>query len=315
MAVSIHRTFRRAAAGRAGLAAACLSAALVPLTAQDDRPSEEALASLQERGRLIGLYLQAADRAADLLKAQGSNAPTSDRTVVIPGREGWRVVYLENPARGPAPGGTARKGLSIVAETIFSPDTGDVGTLGKIVPARLAPATIQSYARSLDEAEAATISRPDGGKPFLDAVVREQDGTFTAYVISQRPEEGARAAAPEHTDGLLLGRDFLIRIAASGRPVLSVERLHDSLATLSLQPRAPGAPLVHEHDKGDLPAPTDVALVLRHRVLAPLLVLTQRFMFRIDREGVVTWLGSNPNPKPAASQSPAPAPPRSGGVP
>ncbi len=313
MAVSPRRVLRRLAPGGAGTAAVCLFAALVPLAAQDERPSEEALASLVERGRLIALYLQAVDRAAELLKAQGSNAPRSDRTVVVPEREGWRVVYLEDPAGGASPAGTARKGPSIVAETTFSPDSGDVGTLGLSVPPRAVPATIQSYARSLDEAEAATLSRPDGGKPCLDAVLREPDGTFTVYVISQRSEEGAPPAA-EGAGSVLFGRDFMVRVAAGGRQVLSVERLHDSLATLPLQPRAPGVPLLHAHDKGDLPAPTDVALVLRHRVIAPLLVLTKRFMFRIDREGAVTWLGANPDPKSSGGTSPTPAAPGGGGV-
>src|SRR5881409_845841 len=224
----------------AGLAATCLLGMIIPVAAQDDRPSDEALASLQARGRLIALYLQAVDRAAELLKAQRTNAPPSDRTVVIPEREGWRVVYLEEPTGGASPPGSARKGLSIVAETTFSPDTGDLGTLGVIVPPRAAPATIQSYARSLDAAEAAVLSHPDGGKPYMDAVVRDQDGTFTAYVISQGPEEGARSEAAEGARSVLFGRDFLIRISAAGRQVLSVERLHVGLANLSLQPRAPG---------------------------------------------------------------------------
>jgi hypothetical protein len=313
MAVSPRMALRRLAPGGAGAAAICLFAALVPLTAQDERPPEEALASLQERGRLIALYLQAVDRAAELLKAQRSNAPRSDRTVVVPEREGWRVVYLEESAGGASPGGPGRKGPTLVAETTFSPDSGIVGTLGLSVPPRAAPATIQAYARSLSEAEAATLSRPDGGKPCLDAVLREPDGTFTVYVISQRPEEECPPAA-ESAGSVLFGRDFMVRVAATGRQVLSVERLHDSLSTLSLQPRAPGVPLLHPHDKGDLPAPTDVAMVLRHRVIAPLLVLTKRFMFRIDREGAVTWLGANPDSKSALGTSPTPAAPGGGGV-
>src|SRR3989442_1028106 len=228
---------------------------------------------------------------------------------MIPDREGWRVMYVGDSSRDLAASGMVRKGLSIVAETTFSPDAGQLGTLALVIPPRTAPATIQSYVRSLEQAEVATIGRPEGGQPLLEAVVREKDGTFTVYVISQQREEGERDAAAGMAGSVLFGRDYMVRIAASGRQVLSVEKLHDGHASMPLQPRAPGAPLLHEHDKGDLPAPTDVALVLRHRVLAPLLVLTQRFMFRIDGEGAVTWLGSNPNPKPGASPAAGPAPP------
>jgi len=123
-------------------------------------------------------------------------------------------------------------------------------------------------------------------------------------VISQRLEESERTAAAGGDGVVVFGRDFAVRIGATGKQLLTVEKLHDSVAAMPLQPRAPGAPLLHHHDKGDLPAPTDVALVLRHPALAPVLVLTQNFMFRIDREGAVTWLGPNPDPKPAASPAP-----------
>ncbi len=263
MSVSMQGTFRPAAAVRAGLVVACLLAGPVRVGAQSDRPSEEALRAVQERGRLIALYLRAVERAADLLKGEGSSAPPSDRTVVIPESAGWRVVCLKDLTKEPAAADVSRKGLAIVAETTFSPDAGQVGTLGLIVPPRMAPALIQSYARALDVAETATISRPDAGRPFVDAVFREKDATFTAYVVSQRPDEGTQASASASPAGVLVGRDFMVRVAASGRQVLSVEKLHDSLATLSLLPRAPGAPVLHEHDRGDLPAPTDVALVLQ----------------------------------------------------
>ena len=309
MAMTPRGGFDWAAAGRASLRCLCLAAALTPLAAQNDRPPAEALASLQERGRLIALYLQAVDKAADLLKAQGSGASPSDRTVVIPDREGWRVIYVGDSSRDLAASGMVRKGLSIVAETTFSPDAGQLGTLGLASPPRAASATIQSYVRSLEQAEIATIGRPEGGRPLLEAVVREKDATFTVYVISQQKEGGERDVAAGMGGSVLFGRDFMVRIAASGRQVLSVEKLHDRNTSMSLQPRAPGTPLLHEHDQGDLPAPTDVALVLRHRVLAPLLVLTPRFMFRIDAEGAVTWLGPNPNSKPATSQGAGPASP------
>jgi len=311
MAVTSRGVLRWAASGRAVLRVICLAATLAPVAAQSDRPAEEALASVQERGRLIALYFQAVDKAADLLKAQGSGLPASERTVVIPEREGWRVVFLEDPARKSGPAATPSKGLVIVAETTFSPDAGEVGALTRIVPPRTAPATIQSYARCLEQAENVIAGRPDGGRPSLEALVREKDGTFTAYVITRPKEESGGAAAAGGEESVRFGGDFTIRFAASGRQVLTVEKVHDSLASMSLKPRPPGAPLLHEHDEGDLPAPMDVALVLRHRVLAPLLVLTPRFMFRIDREGAVTWLGPNPNPKPAAS----PAPPGRAGAP
>jgi hypothetical protein len=305
--------FRAAAVARAGLALVCLVAAPVNVSAQADRPAEETLRLLQDRARLIALYLQAVDRTADLLKDAGSGAPATDRTVAIPGSAGWRVVCLKDLSKEPGAGGQAHAGPSVVAETTFSPDSGQVGTLAMVSPPRQAPATIQAYVRALDEAETLTLSRPDAGRPFVDAAIREKDSTFTVYVISQRPDEGGPSPPAGSPGSLVIGRDFLVRVSANGRQVLSIDKLHDSVTSLSLQPRAPGAPLVHEHDRGDLPSPTDLALVLRQPVLAPLLVLTGRSMYRVDREGGVTWLG--PNPTPPARPAPSPATPGGGGAP
>jgi hypothetical protein len=301
-----------ATVGRPIVVAACLLAAAGPARAQDDRPSDETLRALQERGRMIALYLDAVDRGAERWKKQGNEAMMPDRTVVIPDREGWRVLFLKDLTKDPAPAGP-KKGMILLAETSFSPDAREVGDLRVMVPPHAAPAIAQSYARSLGEAETATVSRPDAGRPFEDAVVREKDATFTVYLISHHEEEGAEPPKGGQPGSLRFGRDFIIRVAASGRQVLSVEPLHAGASAVPLAPRPAGQPTLHTHEKGDLPTPTDVALVLRHRSLAPHLVLTPRSMFRIDAEGAVTWLG--PNPVPAERPLPAPGRAPGGGAP
>ena len=295
----MHAGTRSTAPVRAALAVACVVGAAGLARAQADRPSDDALQSLGERSRLIAQYMQAVDRTGELLKSQGAGLPTVVRTVVVPGSSGWRVVCLGDLTKTTGATGAARTGLVIVAETTFSPDAGQVGTLETAAPPRAATSTVQSYARALEEAENATVGG-GGGRDFADAVLREKDSTFTVYVISQSPEPRGQPGATLSAGTLLLGRDFMVRVAASGRQVLSVEKLHDTAVEVPLQPRPAGTPVLHQHDKGDLPSPTDVALVLRHPVLAPLLVLTSRSIFRVDKEGAVTWLGPNAGSKPAA---------------
>ncbi|OLC54345.1 MAG: hypothetical protein AUH92_04185 [Acidobacteria bacterium 13_1_40CM_4_69_4] len=283
------------------LAALCLLGPAGSARAEDSRPSDETLRSLQERGRTLFLYLQAVERAGDLLKKRASEGVRPDRTVIIPDRAGWQVVFLQDLSKESTPTGP-KKGMVQVAETTFSPDAGQVGDLTIMDPPHAAPATAQSYARALEQAESATVSRPDAGSPFEDAVIREKDATFTVYLISHRDEDGAAGArAVPPAGSVRFGRDFVIRLAASGRQVLSVEPLHSNATSVPLGPRAAGQPTLHVHVKGDLPFPTDVALVLRNRALAPHLVLTPRFMFRIDSEGAVTWLGPNTLPQTSAS--------------
>jgi len=278
------------------LAALALTAPAGAERAQEGRPSEETLRTLQERGRAIFLYLQAMESAGALLQKHASEGVRPDRTVVISDREGWRVVYLRDLTKESGPAGP-KKGMIVVAETGFSPDSGQVGELTIMEPPHAAPATAQSYARALDQAEEATVTRPDAGTPFEDAVIREKDATFTVYLLSHHDEADAQGAKDAVAAGSVrFGRDFVIRIAASGRQVLSVEPLHSNAVSVPLAPRPAGQPTLHAHEQGSLPLPTDVALVLRHRSLAPHLVLTPQSMFRIDPEGVVTWLGPNTIP-------------------
>src|SRR5262249_28241607 len=151
MPVVMGRIHRPGLAGRGGAALACLLMLRAPAGAQEDRPSDEAIAALHDRGRLIGLYFQAVERAAEQLKKQGNSAPPTARTVVIPDAQGWRVILLEDTSKSPAQPGPNRKTVAIVAETTFSPDAGEVGALGMVVPPRAAPASVQCYARSPEE--------------------------------------------------------------------------------------------------------------------------------------------------------------------
>jgi hypothetical protein len=284
------------------MAAFCLAATGGPAQAQDDHPSEESLRLLQDRGRTIALYLDAVERGAKRFALQSGQSKPPDRTIAIVDRDGWRVLFLKDLALEAAPSGP-KKGLLLMGDTSFSPDARDVGDLRLMLPPHAATASAQSYARALGQAETAVAAIPDAGRTFEDAVVREKDGTFTVYLFSHKPDKEEPAEGSSRS--VTLGRDFVVRLAASGRQVTSTDRLHSTPTAVSMAPRPAGQPTMHTHQEGDLPTPTDVALVVRNPALAPHLVLTPRSMFRIDAEGGVTWLGANPIPGGApATQKP-----------
>lgn len=292
-------------------AACCLGALAAPARPQDDHPSDETLRLLQERGRTVALYFDAVERGAERFRVQSEQSKQPDRIVAIVDRNGWRVLFLRDLAADPAPSGP-KKGMLLMAETSFSPDARDVGDLRVMLPPHAAPASAQSYARALEAAEAAAAARPEAGRPFEDAVVREKDGTFSVYLFSHKPDKGEPGPGEAAAKSVRFGGDFLVRIAASGRQVVSIEPLHAGDSAVTLAPRPAGQPTLHTHEQGDLPTPTDVAQVLRNPALAPHLVLTPRSMFRIDAEGAVTWLGANPVPAAPAAPKPGAA---AGGAP
>jgi hypothetical protein len=243
-------------------------------------PAEETLRQIEERGRQIATYLQALAAGTERLRGQGGDPP--GRSVVLQARDGgWEVLFLaESPSA---------KGPVVIAQVGFDPTSGQAADLRLMAPPRPAPGATVSHARAIETAEAAMAQRSDVPAPREAAVFREKDGTFSVYLMSAAGDPGVPR----------FGADLLARVAASGRQILSVEPLHAEETVLPPAARAPGQATLHAHGRGDLPAPTDVATVLRHPDLAPHLVLTPRSMFRIDARGGITYLGPNPAPRPA----------------
>jgi hypothetical protein len=248
-------------------------------------PHEETLLDLAERGRTIAVCLQAVERARARLREHPGEVAAPDRILALPGRDGWRVILLQEGA-GPSP-----KGPRVLAEIGYSPDAAEAGALRVMAPPRPAAAATTAHLRALQTATAAAARLPGMTPPLDEAVVREKNGSFSVYLLS-------RPASPGE---VRFGGDVLVRVAASGRQVAAVETLHpgeplDSPAA----GRGPGQPTLHEHATGDLPSPTDVARVVLRPDVAPHLVLTRRFMFRIDARGGVVYLGPNRAAEPPA---------------
>jgi len=179
----------------------------------------------------------------------------------------------------------------------FNQTVGELGAIRIAVPPRTLTAAVASYARALDVAETTVAGNPGVRPPIESSVFRETDGSFTVYLKS-KGDDPALAR---------FGGDVRVRVATTGRQLLEIEALHGESAVVSRAPRPAGAPTIHEHAPADLPSPTDIAEILRDPALAPLLALTPRWMFRVDAQGNVTFLGSNPAAS-APAQSPAPAP-------
>ena len=90
-----------------------------------------------------------------------------------------------------------------------------------------------------------------------------------------------------------VGGDLVMTISSAPYQVRAIESLHDMSTIIEIPERPSEELTVHAHLSADLPTATDVALVLRHPDLAPHLVLTPRYMFRIDSEGKIDYLGPN----------------------
>ena len=70
-----------------------------------------------------------------------------------------------------------------------------------------------------------------------------------------------------------------VRVSGDGMQAGEVRPLHDATVTVAVSSRPGGSPTLHTHAQSDLPTETDVAVVLEHPGLAPLLV-PAAFWFR-----------------------------------
>lgn len=251
------------------------------------RPSEDEVRAVEQRGHQIALYLQAAARAREMgQRREGGMAPP-DRVVVVEGQEGWQVFFLKNP--DPA---SKAKGVLLLGTAGFDPTSGSLGVPVTKVPPAPAPTSTLTYLRALDTAEAAAANDQNARPPYDEAVFKAADGGYEIYLKSS-PKDAATVQA---------GADLLVRVTANGRQVIGSEPYHAGATALPLAPRPPGQPTLHMHGEEDLPSPTDVAMVLLHPELAPHLVMTPHYLFRIDAQGKLTFLG----PSPGGGAGPAP---------
>lgn len=248
-------------------------------------PNEDGLRALEAGGRRIAAYHEAARRTLHSYREQADEIAETTRQVVLERAGATRVIFVRK-----VPGDEAR-GWLMVAEAGFNSRIGEVTSLLQHEPARPAPAEALAALRALDVARAAAVAREkEAMPPFQEAVFREKDKTFTV-VLQTRPEGSV---------SVRFGSDLVLKISGDGMQVSNIKAPHGTTSVSVPVPlRAGSDPTLHSHIEGDLPTETDVAVVLERPALAPHLVLTPRYMFRIDEGGGITYLGPNPVP-PAA---------------
>jgi hypothetical protein len=85
-------------------------------------------------------------------------------------------------------------------------------------------------------------------------------------------------------------------VTADGTHLTEFAPTHGPGEAVDVAPGDGTTPTLHTHASVDLPTATDVAQVIDHPGVAPHLVLTPHWMFRITADGVITWLGPNAVP-------------------
>ena len=248
------------------------------------RPSDGELRAITESGRRIASYQEAIVAAR---KRLGEKSDLGDRIrAVVVDRNGvWHVVFISRELQG----GDLRAWL-VVADAIFRPRAGEIERLDVIDPPKPAPTDAQAALRAIDSARSGAQAHVAAvPPPFDESVFRDKSGAFTVYLQSRT---GARTTCR-------FGSDLKVTVSADGNKVLLILPLHGRGESADVAPGDGRTPTLHSHAHGDLPTETDVALVVETPRVAPHLVMTPSWIFRIESDGAITWLGRNEVP-PAA---------------
>ncbi len=278
------------ASGNGVFRALVVAAAMIPLNAFASGgdapapvpPTEEELAAIEEVAWRIAHHQEAREKALDRLARMKKYSSLHEGETVIEGDRSWRVLFLKDP-----PPKDRRKRPLIMLQVQYDPASGEAGYPNMMVPPREAEARIVSHYRAGQIARAGVLGKAQHPEPLEEVVFRLKKGPFRVYLTS--------TAAPEGY--VRIGGDHIVRVASSGRRVESIEPLHAGPPiNVSLAVRDDGDPTLHTHAVLDRPTATDVAIVMRYPSIAPHLILTPHFIYRINAEGRIAFLGENSMP-------------------
>jgi hypothetical protein len=272
---------------RRWVAASLLAAVFLPagaLFAQEasERPGAEELKKITLEGRRIAFYHEAIAKTRALFDKQAAEPGGSVQQVLIDRGGTWHVLFLAREMQA----GVAR-GWMTVADAVFQPRVGEVDRLQLVDPPKPAPTDAQAYLMALDAARiAAKAHAAVGAPPYDEAVFGDQRGVLTVYLQSRAQARGVTRFAS----------DVRLSVNRATTQVAEVTPLHGPGEAVDVLPGDGKEPTLHTHASDPLPTPTDVALVIQNPGVAPHLVLTPLWIFRIDADGGLTWLGRNQEP-------------------
>lgn len=249
-------------------------------------PTAEALQAITTSAKRIASYHEAVARTRERVRKEDPELADAARFLVVTRGSAWHVLVLQKKTATPD-----ARGWLLLADAGFMPTAGEVTTYQKYEPMKPVPPDGLLMLQALDVARAAAAASEQEIKPpFEESIFKSatRGGPITVTLQTKPASPGTAR----------FGSDIRADISADGAQMKIIEALHTGKesASVAVPKQGGGEPPLHQHEEGDLPTDTDVAVVLDHPTLAPVLVLTPRFMFRIGEDGAITYLGPNPVP-------------------
>jgi hypothetical protein len=259
----------------ATIAALALIALVDPQEAKEP-PTKEELAAITERGRNLAGYDAAAWHASDALQAKDPKPGSVVRYIARKTDKGWMVAFGKM--------NKAQDKFLIAYEATQGKDPDEYEVKEFDTPKEDA-GFFRSAARAIDLALKEFTEHFEGQKrPYNVAVLPAEKDQFWVYLVP----------APTKPGIWPLGGDVRYLVSSDGSKIVTKRPLHK--AVIEKEPPKKGNDQeqvagIHTHVLADTPEDTDVFHVLIRKPSVPELIATEEFVFVVEPDGAVKYLG------------------------
>ncbi|HMF88202.1 MAG TPA: hypothetical protein VK575_08985 [Gemmatimonadaceae bacterium] len=246
--------------------------------AQASGPTQSELAEITARGRALAEYDFASLHGTDAVVALKPPPGSITRYIARPTEKGWKVAFGRLTS--------ARDTFFVAYEAVRSSTGGAFE--GFTAVAHPTPiADTDYYVRAARGLETAAKDFGPVRRTYNTAALPRPDGNWWVYLL---PAQTVWGVFP-------LGADARYLVSADGRTILERRRLHNSVIEFNgRRPPQPGAKMeagTHRAVVAEIPEDTDVMHVLVRTPRIPEYVMTDRFVYRIDPDGKINFLGTH----------------------
>jgi len=265
---------------------------------QKDQPTDEQLKAITERGRILKEYViatNASDQALAKEIPQGEKLPPC-----VPQKKGEKfqftcgylskkkdkfyVLYEATEENSP-------QKFKVTRYDPPKEDTGYFFTAARALDLAYRDVRRKNFFSALKES--GMIISPDG-KPFPPSPMN-----YSVYLLPASNEQFWTCILPyvPSQDLIVLGWDSRYLISKDGKKVLEKRYLHKGGYAISTSGVKPiGEPTIeigyHTATIDDIPEDTDVFHVLTRSVKTPQMIATKKFVYKIETDGTIRYLGT-----------------------
>ena len=251
--------------------------ALFDQPARKEPPSKEELAAITDRGRDLAGYDAAAWHASDAVQAKQPKEGSVVRYIARKIDKRWVVAFGRLDEKGEK---------FLIAYEATQGDKPDVFDVKEMTPPKEDTGFFLSAAKAIDTSLKDFVEHFEGEqRPYNVAVLPAEKEQVWVYLVP----------APTKPNVWPLGGDVRYLISADGTKIVSKRQLHKSVIEVE-PPKDKNNQQVagmHTHVLDDTPEDTDVFHVLTRKPSVPEMVITKQFVFQVDPDGSIKYVGKS----------------------